>query len=706
MALKIALFGNPNCGKTTLFNNLTASSQYVGNWPGVTVEKKEGFLRGNKEIKIVDLPGIYSLTPYTDEEIVSRNFLFKEKPDLILNVVSALNLERSLYLTLQLLELNIPLVVVVTMMDKVKKIEGEINFSKLSEMLNCRVLAVNSHDAFECLKKTKEALSLIDDLKYYEKPNLKYSKNFEEYVKKITDVLGSFKEFKEAEKRENAIRFLEQDEEFLSEISFKDEKILKIKPILEQIKKFYGEDTKSVLIKERYDKIENIVAFSTRKLNVKEDVSDKIDSIVTNKFLAFPIFILVLGGVYYFCINLLGKPLSDYMGHFLNEIISPKVEEFLNGLNVSNWLISLVVNGIFSGVGTVLTFIPQVFMLFLFLSLLEECGYMARVAFILDRFFLKFGLCGKSVISFLVSSGCGVNGIMATKTIKNENCRLLTMVSTTFIPCNAKIPIIVLICSNVFRGSFFNIILIYLISIISIFVVGLVLRKLNSFKKLEPSFLMELGPYNMPNLKNTFYYTFSNLKAFVVKAGTIIFLASVLIWFLLNYGFSNGSFGIVSEENSILAHIGKFLTTIFVPLGFGSWQAIVATLSGLFAKENVVNTFGVVLNSSKISNGVINFEGIFNGNFAALSFLVFNMLCAPCLAAIATIYKQTANLKETLKIIFFQTISAYFASLFIFQIGGLIFKEVKFSAYTIVSFLVLFLVLIIIFGFNKNNKKV
>lgn len=707
MALKLALFGNPNCGKTTLFNNLTASSQYVGNWPGVTVEKKEGFLRGNKEIKIVDLPGIYSLTPYTDEEIVSRNFLFKEKPDLILNVVSALNLERSFYLTLQLLELNIPMVVVITMMDKVKKNNKcEIDFVRLTKMLNCKVLTVNSHNALECLEKTREIINLIGNLKYDENFNLKYSENFEKYIEKITQTLSSFENLKEKEKRKIAIRFLEKDEEFLGEIEFEDEEILKVKEILKDIEKSYGEDTKSVLIKERYDKIENIVVFSTKGLDFKYDVSDKIDSIVTNKFLAFPIFILVLGGVYYFCINVLGKPVSDYMAYILNEVISPKVEEFLIGLNVSNWLINLLVSGVFSGVGTVLIFIPQVFMLFLFLSLLEECGYMARVAFILDRLFLKFGLCGKSVISFLVSSGCGVNGIMATKTIKNENCRLITMVSTTFIPCNAKIPIIVLICSNVFRGSFFNVVLVYLISIVSIFIVGLVLKKLNSFKRLEPSFLMELGPYNLPNLKNTFYYTFSNLKAFIVKAGTIIFLASILIWFFLNYGFSNGSFGVVSQEDSILAHIGKLLTTIFVPLGFGNWQAVVATLSGLFAKENVVNTFGVVLNSSKNSNGVISFEGIFNGNFAALSFLVFNMLCAPCLAAIATIFKQTASLKETLKIIFFQTVSAYVVSLFVFQIGGLIFREIGFTACSIITFLVLFLVLIIIFSFNKSNKKI
>ena len=701
MAFRIALIGNPNCGKTTLFNNLTGASQYVGNWPGVTVEKKEGFLKGNKELKIIDLPGIYSLTPYTDEEIVSKNFLFLEKPDLILNVVSAVNLERSLYLTLQLLELNIPVVVAISMMDKIEKNRGFIDFGLLSKMLNCKVVKLVPMDESSGIFVVNFALDFLKS--GGNNLHIKYSENFEQFVNEIKLNLNGL----EKQKRFLAIKFLEGDESFLSSFKLRKEEKIKIRSILFKAKDFFKEETKTVLINERYFKINEIVELCSKKLNKSFNVSDKIDSVLTNKFLAFPIFILILGCAYFVCINLLGKPMSNFLENVLKQKIVPFVVNFLKKTDAAVWLKSLIVDGIISGVGTIMTFIPQVFMLFLFLSILEDCGYMARVAFILDKLFLKFGFCGKSVISFLLSSGCGVNGIMATKTIKDKNIRFLTIVATTFVPCNAKLPIIAVICSYVFNGSFLTAILIYLISFISIFILGFVLRKINKKNIDHTAFIMELGPYNLPNFKNTIYYTIINVKAFIVKAGSIIFLASILIWFLLNFGISSKGILMVEEEKSLLAQFGRLLTTFFKPLGFGNWKAIVATLSGIFAKENLVNTFSVILKSAENSKQGFNLGEVFSCDFAAFSFLLFNMLCAPCFAAIAAIYKQTLSLKYTLKILFFQTVFSYITAFLIYQIGGLFFKQVSFSFYSILAFFSLFLVFVLfIFQFKENKKTV
>ncbi len=704
MAFKIALLGNPNCGKTTLFNNLTGSNQYVGNWPGVTVEKKEGFLKGNEDIKIVDLPGIYSLTPYTDEEIVSRNYLFFEKPDLILNVVSGTNLERSLYLTLQLLETGIPLVVVVGMMDKVKKSKNFVNCSELAKMLNCEVVKTRPNDSSFNISMVLNAVDFAKKLGDA-RVCFKYSTKVEKHIEDISNLLeiSGLKNFKQ--NRFMAIKFLEQDSEFIKCFNLEKDLVFKIEKIVKNAVVEFNEGTKSVTISEKYDFIEKIINGCCKNFSGACTMSDKIDAVLTNKILAIPIFVLILGSVYYFCINILGRPMSNFMEFLLKANVTPFFKRILEMFNVSGWFKSLVLEGILSGVGTVLTFIPQVFMLFLFLSVLEDCGYMARVAFILDYLFLKFGLCGKSVISFLVSSGCGVNGIMATKTIKNESSRFLTVVTTTFIPCNAKIPIIAVICSYIFNNSLLAVFLVYFLCIFAIFILSLILKKFKSFSNSDTNFIMELGPYIMPNLKNTIYYTVLNVKSFITKAGTVIFLASVFIWFLLNFGFSSRGFGFVAQENSFLAQFGKFLTGFFVPLGFGNWQAVVATMSGIFAKENVVNTFGVILKSAQKTNEEFSLQGVFSGNFAALSFLIFNMLCAPCFAAIATIYKQTLSFKFTLKIIFFQTVCAYVAGLLIYQIGGLIFGEVKFNFCSVLAFFVLFFIIFLMFCRNKAVEK-
>lgn len=702
MAFKIALIGNPNCGKTTIFNKLTGSSQYVGNWPGVTVEKKEGFLKGDRNFKIVDLPGIYSLTPYTDEEIVSREFLFKEKPDLILNVVSGVNIERNLFLTLQLIETNIPVFVVVSMMDKVNKKHGTLNFSKLKEILSCEIFENSKKNFKDLPNKIKDN---INSLKGKNKAvnNIKYCLEIEKYIEKIENVLDG--ENLKEEKRLCSVKFLEQDERFIENLFLKEEKILKINEILKEAEKEFEEDTKSEIIKNRYEIIENISSECFKNLKTDLHISDKIDSVLTHKFLSIPIFCFVEFFIYCFCINFLGRPISNFLENFLKETVSPCMKSFLDNLEIVPWLQSLVLDGILSGVGTVLTFVPQVFFLLLFLSLLEDCGYMTRVAFILDRLLLRFGLCGKSVISFLVSSGCGVNGIMATKPIKNEKSRFITILTTTFIPCNAKLPIIFVICSYIFRGSFLTIVLTYFLCIISIFILGFILKKQDKSEKEEADFVMELSPYNIPNLKNALYYTFLNVKAFVIKAGTVIFLTSVLIWFFMNFGFNEGRFGFVSQENSLLCWFGKILTPFFVPIGFGNWQAVVATLSGIFAKENLVNTFGVILKSAQNKDDVLVLKNVFNGDFSSFSFLIFNMLCAPCLAAIATIFKQTRSFRFTFKILFYQTVCAYLVSFLIYQIFGLIFLEVSFSIYTILAFLSLIFILYLIFSPNKSNNK-
>ena len=684
MAFTVALVGNPNCGKTTIFNKLTGKNQYVGNWPGVTVEKKEGFIKKNREVKFVDLPGIYSLTPYTDEEVVSRNFLFDGKPNLILNVVSGINLERNLYLTLQLLETNIPVVLVVSMMDRVEKQGGFIDFSILKKKLGCSVIKA---DRFE-IEEMVEYFRLRKD-------GFVFS----------TKVLNS-SELQNKEK--NRIRSIGILEECKIEegLPLKEEEILKINPILKEASTFFKGDLKAEIVKNRYEQIEKILKNCVKNSEDFFRKTDRIDSFLINKFLAIPIFFVVLGFIYFFCVDLLGRPISNFLETFLKENFAVYVGDFLNSLDIPFFLNSLIIDGILSGVGMVLTFVPQVFFLFLFLSLLEDCGYMTRVAFVFDRLFLKFGLSGKSVISFLVSSGCGVNGIMATKTIKDERSRFLTILTTTFIPCNAKLPIIFVICSYIFRGSALTVIFIYFLCILAVFVLCTILKKYDGTVKKANNFVMEFSPYNIPNLKNTLYYTFLNVKSFILKAGTVIFLASIFIWFLINFGFKNGSFCFVSQEDSILSSFGRILAPLFYPLGFGKWQAVVATLSGIFAKENVVNTFGVILKSAQNENSVTALKNVFGGDFASFSFLIFNMLCAPCFAAIAAINKQMGNFKYTSKILFLQTMCAYATSFIIYQICGFIFGEVVFSLYTNLAIISLISIIFLIFVPKEKRKKI
>lgn len=702
--VKIALVGNPNCGKTTLFNRLTASTQYVGNWPGVTVEKKEGFLKGNRDVKVVDLPGIYSLTPYTNEEIVSRNFLFYNKPDIILNIVSGINLERSLYLTLQLLETNIPVIVCITMMDKFKKNGGALNLNKLAQYFNCRFVAF-------CNSSDEDNISIVNNIVQnfkcgvgFKMPGrVLYSSAFEKYIKHIENII--YAEGKASEDgRFEAIRFLEKDEEYTKKLNISANGLLNIKCVLKSLYSNLNEDSKSVIISERYCFISRVLPLCVKNVCENFDISDKVDSVLLHKVFAIPIFVFILGFIYCFCINIVGQPISHLIDFFIKGSVGSVLQNFMQRMNVSGWVVSLVVDAVLSGVGTVLCFVPQVFMLFLFLSLLEDCGYMSRVAFILDRFFGRFGLAGISVISFLVSSGCGVNGVMATKTIRDENKRFLTMLTTTFMPCSAKLPIVAVICSYVLKGSFLLVLLVYCLCIVTILVVCLILKKFCNFENSSTDFVMELGPYSLPNIKNVFYYAITNVKSFVAKAGSIIFLASILIWFLLNFGFEGAGFTKVSHQyNSLLAGIGRLVAPIFLPIGFANWESAVATISGLFAKENVVNTFGVILKSAK-SVGSLNLREIFSTKCSAMAFLVFNLLCAPCVAAISSVFRQTLSVALTLKILFLQTISAYIAAFIVNQIGGLIFKELSFSFYSFLSFVVLFVIIFLISAPRKYIK--
>ena len=696
MSLKVALVGNPNCGKTTLFNFLTAQNQYVGNWPGVTVEKKEGFLKNNEDVKLVDLPGIYSLTPYTDEEIVTRDYIFNEKPDVVFNVISGVNLRRSLYLTLQLLEIKIPVVLIVTMLDIVEKNGGSINLNLLSKNLNCKVF--NAKD----IKSCKDFSVLKNKIFYLEEDFsnkfLTYSDGFEKYLNRLQCVLKDAKDFKND--RNKTLQCLEKT----NNLELEKDLQKKIDLIKKEMEEEFSEDCNIVLIEQRYKKIEEIYAKCCKNTEKKYTISDKIDKIVTNKFLAIPIFLTSLTAIYFFCINFVGRFFSDFVEKFFKQDVYCFLEKVFSDFYVYGWLKSLILDGILAGVGTVLTFVPQVFLLFFLLCLLEDCGYMSRVAFILDRPFLRFGLSGKSVISFLVSSGCGVNGIMVTKTIKNENSRFLTILTTTFIPCNAKLPIIAIVCSYVFGGSFLTVVLIYFLAIFSVFVLGLILKETNGVNSSSDYFIMELGEYIKPSLKNVLKYAVLNVKSFISKAGSIIFLASILIWFLLNFGFLNGAVKMVSQENSFLAHIGKIISPVFAPLGFGNWKAVVATLSGFFAKENIVNTFAVILKMPSLGSDKSWFNEVFLGDFSALSFLIFNLLCAPCFAAIAAIYRQTLSFKKTLKILLYQTVSAYVLSLVVNQIGGLIFKEINFSVSSVLTIIVIFLVFILILLQKKQNK--
>ena len=703
MSLNIALVGNPNCGKTTLFNNLTGSSQYVGNWPGVTVEKKEGKLKKHKDVKITDLPGIYSLSPYTSEEIVSRDFLLKERPDSIINIIDGTNLERNLYLTTQLMEMGIPIVLAINMIDIVKKNNDDINIDKLSQAMNCKAIEISALKSFNNTKLSQMAIdATLTERNVHSIP--KYSEGLEKYLTNISDIILSNALINDSNIRWYTIKVFERDINVMSQLNLSNDIAHEVEKIINIAEEEFDDDSQSIIINERYNYISKLLPYFYKKSPKKLTTADKIDNVLTNNILSIPIFVAIISLVYLISITLIGKPISDWLNESIfNDLIKSSLETFLNQIGTASWLSDLVVNGIVSGVGSVLSFIPQIFVLFIFLSLLEDCGYMSRIAFIMDRILHKFGFSGKSFIPFLISSGCTVPGIMSTKIIENKNERLITLITTSFIPCSAKVPVIALICGAILPEIWYIAPIVYFVCMFIVILSGTILKKSNLFSDEKNHFVMEIPSYHMPSLKNITIHVLDRVKSFIIKAGTVIFLASIIVWFLSNFGIDQSGFNMVEKQDSFLAGIGKLISPIFSPLGFNNWEAAVATISGLIAKENIINTIGV---TSELSESSINISekitNIFPNSLSAISFLTFNLLCAPCCAAIGAIYRQTSSFKWTSFAVAFQTVIAYITSLFIYQILGLIFGYLPFNFWTIISFV---LVTFILFLIAKPNQK-
>ena len=703
MAVKIALAGNPNCGKTTLFNALTGANQYVGNWPGVTVEKKEGKLIGHKDVDLVDLPGIYSLSPYTLEEVVARNYLIGEQPDAIINIVDGTNIERNLYLTTQIIELGIPVLMAVNMMDIVRKNGDKINIKALGEKLGCEVVEISALKKTGIKETAEKAIQIAKSGKSVQRVH-HFADDVESTIAGIEDKLGLA--VAESQKRFFAIKLLERD----SKIS----EVLKSAPNVDaEIKALedkYDDDTESIITNERYQYISSIIGSCVKKARAgKETVSDKIDRIVTNRFLALPIFALIMWAVYYVAVSSLGGIVTDWTNDTLfGAWIQPAVQTFMENVGCSEWLVSLVVDGIIGGLGAPIGFAPQMAIVFLFLSILEDCGYMARVAFIMDRIFRRFGLSGKSFIPFLIGSGCGVPGIMATRTIENEKDRRMTMMTVTNIPCGAKLPVIALIAGFIMGdGCWWMAPLMYFAGIGLTIIYCIILKKTRAFAGEPAPFVMELPQYHIPSVKGVLLHVWERVWAFIKKAGTILFLCCAVMWFLSSFGIQDGAFGLVDKENSLLAVIGSAIAVIFAPLGFNTWQAVASSLSGFVAKEGIVSTMGVLANvaESQSEDTVTVAQAIqnwFPSAVAAFSFLLFNLLDSPCLAAIATMAQQMQSKKWFWFAIGYQCGLAYVVSLCIYQIGTLI-TTGTFGIGTVVAFVLVIGLLYLLFRPYKES---
>ncbi|MGL5439894.1 MAG: ferrous iron transport protein B [Filifactoraceae bacterium] len=697
MMIKIALAGNPNCGKTTLFNNLTGSAQYVGNWPGVTVEKKEGRLKGDKEVVIQDLPGIYSLSPYTLEEVVARNYLVNDKPDVILNIVDGSNIERNLYLTTQLIELGIPTVVALNMMDIVRKTGDSIDSKKLAKALGCNVLEMSAIKGDGTLEAASVAVE-VGKSKSQTRVPCHFQGSVEHAIAHIEESIQDF--VSESSLRWFAIKIFERDEKVKEQLNLQESLVTHLEEHIVACENELDDDAESIITNQRYAHISKIISQSVVKKARANNLtnSDKIDKIVTNRFLALPIFALIMFVVYYISVTTIGSMLTDFTNDTLfGEWILPSVAGFLENINVAPWLSGLIVDGIIGGVGSVLGFVPQMLVLFLLLSLLEDCGYMTRVAFIMDRIFRKFGLSGKSFIPMLIGSGCSVPGIMASRTIEQELDRRMTIMTTSFIPCGAKVPIIGLIAGTLFGGAWWIAPSAYFIGVAAIVISGIILKKTKAFSGDVAPFVMELPQYHIPTASNILRSTWERGWSFIKRAGTVILLASIVIWFLSNFGFVDGSFTIVEDMNiSVLAVIGNAIAPIFIPLGFGHWQGTVATIMGLVAKEEVVGVFGVLFGVTGDALELVeggSFEQLSNiaGHFtqlSAYSFLIFNLLCAPCFAAMGAIKREMSSGKWTFIAIAYLTIFAYSISLIVYQFGLLVSTK-SFTLWTAMALAVL-----------------
>ena len=669
MGVKIALAGNPNSGKTTLFNALTGSNQFVGNWPGVTVEKKEGKLKDNKDVTVMDLPGIYSLSPYTLEEVVARNYLITERPDAILNIVDGTNLERNLYLSTQLLELGIPVVMAVNMMDVVQKSGDQINTQQLAEKLGCEVVSISALKGDGIKEAADRAVTAAQNRNASVHVH-EFSTEVEGYLEEIQMVLTGVPE---EQKRFYAVKLFERDDKIYEQLT----EIPDVTDIIAKAEEQLDDDAESIITNERYQYIASVIGKCLKKAaKEKLTISDRIDRIVTNRWLALPIFAAVMWLVYYVSVTTVGSIATDWTNDVLfGEIIPPAIENFLVNINCAEWLKGLILDGIVGGVGAVLGFVPQMLVLFLFLAFLEACGYMARIAFIMDRIFRKFGLSGKSFIPMLIGTGCGVPGIMASRTIENDRDRKMTIITTTFIPCGAKLPIIALIAGALFDGASWVAPSAYFVGIAAIICSGIILKKTKMFAGDPAPFVMELPAYHMPTVGNVFRSMWERGWSFIKKAGTIILLSTIFIWFASGFGIVDGQFTMVDDlSDGFLAGIGRMFAWIFIPLGWGDWQAAVAAITGLVAKENVVGTFGVLYGFAEVAEDGAEIWGTLAASmtgFAAYSFLVFNLLCAPCFAAIGAIKREMNNGKWTWFAIGYQCVFAYGVSLCIYQFGVL-----------------------------------
>lgn len=668
MGIQIALVGNPNSGKTTLFNYLTGSSQYVGNWPGVTVEKKSGHIKGHKNVALIDLPGIYSLSPYTLEEVVSRDYLLSGNPDVIINIIDASNIERNLYLTTQLLETGIPLIVALNMMDVVEKNGDFIDTAKLSEQLGCKVVETSALKGTGCATVIETALQAHAEECPVQSKHI-FSKEVELALEQIGIVISNKVDVNKA--RWFSVKLFERDEKTKTYLNFPDLVSQKIEELIDECEASLDDDSESIMANERYTYIGKFVEKSVKKdKKTTMSPSDKIDRIVTNRVLALPIFATVMFLVYYISISTVGAWGTDWVNDSLfGEIIPASVESFLVAVGTAEWLNSLILDGIIGGVGAVLGFLPQMLVLFFCLAILEDCGYMVRIAFIMDRVFRKFGLSGKSFIPMLIGTGCGVPGIMASRTIENERDRKMTIITTTFIPCSAKLPIIALIAGALFPGSTWVAPSAYFIGIGAILVSGIILKKTTAFSGDCAPFVMELPAYHAPALRSVVTHMLDKGKAFVKKAGTIIFLASGCIWFLSSFSWT---MEMVDATDSMLAGIGNVIAPIFSPLGWGDWKATVATITGLIAKENVVGTFGVLYGVAEVAEDGAEIWANLQRSFtplSAFSFLIFNLLCAPCFAAIGAIKREMGSAKWTAIAVGYQTGFAYAVSFIFYQLG-------------------------------------
>ena len=706
MTIKIALAGNPNCGKTTLFNSLTGSNQFVGNWPGVTVEKKEGKLKGDKDVSIIDLPGIYSLSPYTLEEVVTRNYLIKERPNVILNIIDGTNLERNLYLTTQLMELGIPVVVAVNMMDIIEKNGDKLNTKNLSKELGCTVVEISALKGTGVMEAANKAVEVAKS-GVLQIPKHKFAGCVEHALAHIEEAV--IHNLPEEQQRWYAIKIFERDEKVIEQLKIAEKIATHVEEDIKRCEDEMDDDAESIITNERYVYISSIIEDCfVRRNKGGHTVSDKIDEIVTNRWLALPIFAVVMFIVYYVSVTTVGSILTDWTNDTLfGEWIIPAVQNGLDAISCAPWLSGLIVDGIISGVGAVLGFVPQMLVLFAFLAFLESCGYMARIAFIMDRIFRKFGVSGKSFIPMLIGTGCGVPGIMASRTIENDRDRKMTIITTTFIPCSAKLPIIALIAGALFNGASWVAPSAYFIGVVAIICSGIILKKTKIFIGEPAPFVIELPAYHMPTVSNILRSMWERGSSFIKKAGTVILLSTIFIWFSENFGFVDGGFGMVDNMNdSILASIGGILAPIFKPLGWGDWKATVSAITGLIAKENVVGTFGILYGFGEVAENGSEIWGSLAGSMTALaaySFLIFNLLCAPCFAAMGAIKREMNNAKWFWFAIGYQTLLAYCVSLCVYQIG-MLFTDGIFGIGTVAAIIIIAIFLYLFFRPYKESE--